>query len=66
MFIVVPLANLLTPQKMNKVFLYLFAAFGIVAAVAVALGAYWHIYTLGGCVLLVWCIKSEMKTDKNK
>lgn len=31
----------------------IFEAFGIIAAVAIALGAYWHIFTLGACWLLV-------------
>lgn len=51
---------------MNKVILYLFAAFGFVAAVAIALGAYWHIYTAAACALMVWSIRNELKTNKNK
>jgi len=45
-----------------KIYNFIFAALGIVAAVAVALGAYWHIYTLGACALMVYAIKSEQKS----
>ena len=37
-----------------KLFKMIFTALGIIAAVAIALGAYWHIFTLGACWLLVW------------
>lgn len=37
-----------------KAYKIIFKAFGIIAAVAIALGAYWHIFTLGACWLLVW------------
>ena len=50
---------------MEKLFYYIFAAFGIIAAVAIALGAYWHIYTAGACWLLVHVLKQELKTNKN-
>ncbi len=36
-----------------KAYKIIFKAFGIIAAVAIALGAYWHIFTLGACWLLV-------------
>lgn len=36
-----------------KAYKFIFKAFGIIAAVAIALGAYWHIFTLGACWLLV-------------
>lgn len=42
-----------------KIFKAIFMVFGIVAAVAVAIGAYWHIYTLWACALLVYTIKKE-------
>lgn len=45
-----------------KIYNFIFSALGIVAAVAVALGAYWHIYTLGVCALMVYAIKSEQKS----
>ena len=45
-----------------KIYNFIFAVLGIVAAVAVALGAYWHIYTLGACALMVYAIKSEQKS----
>lgn len=37
-----------------KLYKMTFTALGILAAVAIALGAYWHIYTLGACWLMVW------------
>lgn len=37
-----------------KAFKILLKAFGLIAAVAIALGAYWHIFTLGACWLLIW------------
>jgi hypothetical protein len=36
-----------------------FAALGIIAAIAIALGAYWHIYTLGMCAVMVYAIRRE-------
>ncbi len=36
-----------------KAYKFIFKVFGIIAAVAIALGAYWHIFTLGACWLLV-------------
>lgn len=45
-----------------KTFQFVFSALGIVAAVAIALGAYWHIFTLGACALMVYAIKSEQKS----
>lgn len=51
---------------MEKVYIYLFTAFGVVAAVGVALGAYWHIFTAAACALLVWSIKKDIKTNKNR
>lgn len=44
-----------------KIYNFIFSALGIVAAVAIALGAYWHIFTLGACALMVYTIKSEQK-----
>ena len=41
-----------------KFFSVIFKVFGIIAAVAIALGAYWHIFTLGTCWLLVWAINN--------
>ena len=37
-----------------KAYKIIFKVFGIIAAVAIALGAYWHIFTLGACCLMVW------------
>jgi len=45
-----------------KLFKYTFEALGTTAAIAIALGAYWHILTLGACALMVWSIKSEEKS----
>lgn len=42
-----------------------FAALGILAAIAIAFGAYWHIFTLGVCAIMVWSIKSEEKKQNN-
>ena len=36
-----------------KAYKFIIKAFGIIAAVVIALGAYWHIFTLGACWLLV-------------
>ena len=36
-----------------KAYKFIFKVFGIIAAVAIALGAYWHIFTLVACWLLV-------------
>jgi hypothetical protein len=41
-----------------------FAVLGILAAIAIALGAYWHIYTLGTCAVMVYALKHEEKTNK--
>ena len=42
-----------------KLFKMTFAALGIIAAIAIALGAYWHIYTLGMCAAMVYAIRKE-------
>lgn len=42
-----------------------FKTLGILAAIAIALGAYWHIYTLGTCAAIVWSIKREEKKQNN-
>ena len=47
-----------------KLFKMTFAALGILAAIAIALGAYWHIFTLGTCALMVWSLKEERKKNK--
>lgn len=47
-----------------KAFKYIFMAFGVIAAVAIALGAYWHIYTLGASALMVWTIKKDINQSK--
>ena len=47
-----------------KLFKMTFAALGILAAIAIALGAYWHIYTLGMCAAMVHALKHEEKTNK--
>ena len=44
-----------------ELFKMTFAALGIIAAIAIALGAYWHIYTLGMCVAMVYAIRKEKK-----
>jgi hypothetical protein len=44
-----------------KLFKMTFAALGILAAIAIALGAYWHIYTLGMCAAMVYAIRKEKK-----
>lgn len=36
---------------------YSFSALLILAAVAIAMGAYWHIYTLATCALILWANK---------
>ena len=50
---------------MNKVFLYLFAAFGIIAAIGIAFGAYWHLYTAAACWLMVYTLKNDKKKERN-
>ena len=45
-----------------KIYNFIFSTLGIVAAVAIALGAYWHIFTLGACALMVYAAKSEQKS----
>ena len=47
-----------------EAFKIIFKVFGIIAAVAVALGAYWHIYTLGASALMVWTIKKDINQSK--
>lgn len=47
-----------------KMFKYTFEALGTTAAIAIALGAYWHIYTLGMCAVMVYALKHEEKTNK--
>lgn len=42
-----------------KLFKMTFASIGIFAAIAIALGAYWHIYTLGTCAAMVYAIRKE-------
>ena len=49
-----------------KVFKMTFAALGILAAIAIALGAYWHIYTLGICAAMVYTIRKEEKANNQK
>jgi len=49
---------------MNKVYSYIFSAFCLVSAVVIAMGAYWHIYTLGVCALLVWSIKNDKRDSR--
>ncbi len=48
-----------TATKEMKLFKMTFAAFGILAAIAIALRAYWHIYTLGMCAVMVYAIRKE-------
>ncbi len=47
-----------------KAYKIIFKVFGIIAAVSIALGAYWHIYTLGMCAAMVYALKHEEKTNK--
>lgn len=47
-----------------KLFKMTFEVLGITAAVAIALGAYWHISTLGICAAMVYALKHEEKTNK--
>ena len=49
-----------------KFFKMTFAALGIIAAIAIALGAYWHIYTLGTCAAMVYAIRREEKATNQK
>lgn len=49
-----------------KLFKMTFAALGILAAIAIALGAYWHIYTLGMCTVMVYAIRREEKANNQK
>ena len=48
-----------TATEEMKLFKMTFAALGILAAIAIALGAYWHIYTLGMCAAMVYAIRRE-------
>jgi uncharacterized membrane protein YecN with MAPEG domain len=47
-----------------KLFEYVFEALGITAVIAIALGAYWHIYALGICFIMVRSLKAERKKNK--
>lgn len=49
-----------------KLFKMTFAALVILAAIAIALGAYWHIYTLGMCAAMVYAIRKEEKATNQK
>lgn len=49
-----------------KLFKITFAILGIIAAVAIALGAYWHIYTLGACAAMVYALNKEEKANTNQ
>ena len=49
-----------------KLFKITFAILGIIAAVAIALGAYWHIYTLGMCAAMVYALNKEEKANSNQ
>lgn len=40
-----------------KIFKITFSTLAALAAFAIAAGAYWHIYTLVSCALLVWAAK---------
>ena len=42
-----------------KLFKMIFTVLGIIAAVAIALGAYWHIITLGICAAMVNALKTN-------
>lgn len=42
-----------------KVFKVVFTILGTAAAIAIAFGAYWHIFSLGACALMVYTIKKE-------
>ena len=53
-----------TGTEKMKLFEYVFEALGTTAAIAIALGAYWHIFTLGTCALMVWSLKEERKKNK--
>lgn len=46
-----------------KIFEITFATLGLAAAVAIAFGAFWHIYTLAACGAMVWTIRKE-RTNK--
>jgi len=49
-----------------KLFKMTFAALGILAAIAIALGAYWHIYTLGMCAAMVYALNKEENHNTNQ
>lgn len=42
-----------------KLFRIVLTAYGILAAIAIALGYYWHVYTLAICAALVYALKHE-------
>lgn len=49
-----------------KTFKYIFVFFSILAAVAIAVGAYWHIYTLAACGFLAYALHQDEKADSKK
>ena len=49
-----------------KIFKITFAALGILATVAIAAGAYWHIYTFATCAAMVYAIRKEEKATNQK
>lgn len=44
---------------MERVFGWIWVALGVTGIVAVAVGAYWHGFTVGVCAVMAWCCFHE-------
>lgn len=51
---------------MERVFGWIFTALGVTGIMAVAVGAYWHWFTVGMCALMAWCCFHEAREEDTK
>lgn len=51
---------------MERVFGWIFTALGMTGIVAVAVGAYWHWFTVVVSVVMAWCCFHEARKEPTK
>ena len=51
---------------MERVFGWIWVALGVAGIVAVAMGAYWHWFTVGASALMAWCCFHEAHEEGTK
>ena len=48
---------------MERVFGWIWVALGVTGIVAVAVGAYWHWFTVCVCAVMAWCCFHEAREE---